>query len=51
MLDVGTNYAGRGYRWTIHPPAAVIILMILCFNVIGDACATPSKAPWTGFVP
>ncbi|MDH6135726.1 peptide/nickel transport system permease protein [Kitasatospora sp. MAA4] len=37
MLDVGTNYAGQGYWWMIYPPAVVIILIILSFNVIGDA--------------
>ncbi|MEV7936052.1 MULTISPECIES: ABC transporter permease [unclassified Kitasatospora] len=37
MLDVGTTFAGQGCWWMIYPPAAVIILIILCFNVIGDA--------------
>ncbi|GAB2719203.1 ABC transporter permease [Kitasatospora kifunensis] len=37
MLDIGTNYASQGFWWMIYPPAIVIILIILCFNVIGDA--------------
>ena len=40
MLDAGTNYASNGwnaYWWLIYPPAFLIILTILCFNVIGDA--------------
>lgn len=40
MLDAGTNYASNGwnaYWWMIYPPAFLIIVTILCFNVIGDA--------------
>jgi peptide/nickel transport system permease protein len=40
MLDIGTGYASNGwnaYWWMIYPPAFLIIVTILCFNVIGDA--------------
>ncbi|MDH6115011.1 peptide/nickel transport system permease protein [Kitasatospora sp. MAP12-15] len=37
MLNIGTNYASQGYWWMIYPPAVLIILIILCFNIIGDA--------------
>ena len=37
MLNTGTQYVDQGYWWMIYPPAIAIILVILAFNVIGDA--------------
>jgi peptide/nickel transport system permease protein len=37
MLNTGTGFATSGYWWMIYPPAIAIILVILSFNVIGDA--------------
>jgi len=37
MLNTGTQYVDQGYWWMIYPPAVAIILVILAFNVIGDA--------------
>jgi peptide/nickel transport system permease protein len=37
MLNIGTGFAANGYWWMIYPPAIAIILVILSFNVIGDA--------------
>jgi len=37
MLNAGTQYVDQGYWWMIYPAAIAIILVILAFNVIGDA--------------
>lgn len=37
ILNTGTQYVDQGYWWLIYPPAVAIILVILAFNVIGDA--------------
>jgi peptide/nickel transport system permease protein len=37
MLNDGTQFVDQGYWWMIYPAAIAIILLILAFNVIGDA--------------
>ena len=37
MLNAGTQYVDQGFWWMIYPAAISIILVILAFNVIGDA--------------
>jgi peptide/nickel transport system permease protein len=37
MLNTGTQYVDQGFWWLIYPAAGAIILVILAFNVIGDA--------------
>jgi peptide/nickel transport system permease protein len=37
MLNDGTQFVDQGYWWMIYPAAIAIILVILAFNVIGDA--------------
>lgn len=37
LLNTGTQYASQGYWWLVWPPAAIIILIIMSFNIIGDA--------------
>ncbi|HEX4787641.1 MAG TPA: ABC transporter permease [Actinospica sp.] len=37
ILNTGTQYVDQGYWWLIYPAAIAIILVILAFNVIGDA--------------
>jgi peptide/nickel transport system permease protein len=37
MLNTGTQYVDQGFWWLIYPAAFAIILVILAFNVIGDA--------------
>lgn len=37
LLNTGTQYASQGYWWLIWPPAIVIVLIIMSFNILGDA--------------
>ena len=37
LLDTGTQYASQGFWWLVYPPAVLIILIIMAFNIIGDA--------------
>jgi peptide/nickel transport system permease protein len=37
LLDTGTQYASQGYWWLVYPPAVIIIMIIMAFNIIGDA--------------
>ncbi|HEV2637854.1 MAG TPA: ABC transporter permease [Actinocrinis sp.] len=37
LVNNGTNYADAGYWWMIYPAAILIILLIMSFNLIGDA--------------
>ncbi len=37
MLSNGLNYLYDGYWWLVYPPAAILILTVVAFNLIGDA--------------
>lgn len=37
LVDAGTNYLSQGYWWMIFPAAVMIVLLIMSFNIIGDA--------------
>jgi peptide/nickel transport system permease protein len=37
LVNAGTNEADAGYWWMIYPAAILIILLIMSFNIIGDA--------------
>lgn len=37
LVDAGTNYAAQGFWWMVYPAALMIILLIMSFNIIGDA--------------
>lgn len=37
LVNAGTQNADAGYWWMIYPAAALIILLIMSFNIIGDA--------------
>jgi peptide/nickel transport system permease protein len=37
LVNTGTNYVSEGYWWMIYPAALMIILLIMSFNIIGDA--------------
>ena len=37
MLSQGLNYAYDGYWWLIYPAGVAIVLVVVSFNVIGDA--------------
>jgi peptide/nickel transport system permease protein len=37
LVDAGTNYLSQGYWWMIYPAAVMIVLLIMSFNIIGDA--------------
>jgi peptide/nickel transport system permease protein len=37
MLTNGLSYLFDGYWWLVYPPAIILILTVLAFNLIGDA--------------
>ena len=37
MLARGLNYLLDGYWWLVYPPAAILIVTVVAFNLIGDA--------------
>jgi peptide/nickel transport system permease protein len=37
MLSSGINYVYNGYWWLIYPPGLAIVLVVVAFNLIGDA--------------
>jgi peptide/nickel transport system permease protein len=37
MLSNGLNYLFDGYWWLVYPPAIVLIITVVAFNLIGDA--------------
>lgn len=37
MLNNGLSYLFDGYWWLIYPPAIILILTVVAFNLIGDA--------------
>ncbi len=37
MLSNGVNYLFDGYWWNVYPPAVMLILTVVAFNLIGDA--------------
>jgi peptide/nickel transport system permease protein len=37
MLSDGLNYLFDGYWWIVYPPAIMLILTVVAFNLIGDA--------------
>jgi peptide/nickel transport system permease protein len=37
MLSNGLNYLFDGYWWVVYPPAVMLILTVVGFNLIGDA--------------
>jgi peptide/nickel transport system permease protein len=37
MLSDGLNYLFDGYWWIVYPPAVMLILTVIAFNLIGDA--------------
>ncbi len=37
MLSGGLNYLYDGYWWLVYPPAIILIVTIIAFNMIGDA--------------
>ncbi|MGH3779572.1 MAG: ABC transporter permease [Pseudonocardiaceae bacterium] len=37
MLSNGINYTYDGYWWLIYPPGVAIVVVVVAFNLIGDA--------------
>jgi peptide/nickel transport system permease protein len=37
MLSNGLNYLFDGYWWLVYPPALILIITVVAFNLIGDA--------------
>jgi peptide/nickel transport system permease protein len=37
MLSAGLNSLYDGYWWLVYPPAAILIVTVVAFNLIGDA--------------
>jgi len=37
MLSDGLNYLFDGYWWIVYPPAIMLIITVVAFNLIGDA--------------
>jgi peptide/nickel transport system permease protein len=37
MLADGLNYLFDGYWWMVYPPAIVLIITVMAFNLVGDA--------------
>jgi peptide/nickel transport system permease protein len=37
MLTGGLNYLFDGYWWLVYPPAVILIVTVVAFNLIGDA--------------
>ena len=45
MLSNGLNYLFDGYWWIVYPPAVMLILTVLAFNLIGDAIRDSLDVP------
>jgi peptide/nickel transport system permease protein len=37
LINTGTDYVSQGFWWMIYPAAVMIVLLIMSFNIIGDA--------------
>jgi peptide/nickel transport system permease protein len=37
MLSDGLNYLFDGYWWLVYPPALILVVTVVAFNMIGDA--------------
>jgi peptide/nickel transport system permease protein len=37
MLANGMNYLFDGYWWMVYPPAIILIITVMAFNLVGDA--------------
>jgi peptide/nickel transport system permease protein len=37
MLANGLNYLFDGYWWMVYPPAIILIITVMAFNLVGDA--------------
>jgi len=37
MLANGLDYLFDGYWWMVYPPAIILIVTVIAFNLIGDA--------------
>jgi hypothetical protein len=37
MLSNGLNYLFDGYWWLVYPPAIILFVTVVAFNLIGDA--------------
>jgi peptide/nickel transport system permease protein len=37
MLANGLNYLFDGYWWMVYPPALILIITVMAFNLVGDA--------------
>jgi peptide/nickel transport system permease protein len=37
MLSGGLNYLFDGYWWLVYPPAIILIITVVAFNMIGEA--------------
>jgi len=37
MLSNGLNYLFDGYWWLVYPPAIILIITVVAFNLVGDA--------------
>jgi peptide/nickel transport system permease protein len=37
MLTNGLDYLFDGYWWMVYPPAAILIITLIAFNLVGDA--------------
>ena len=37
MLTDGLNYLFDGYWWMVYPPAIILIITVIAFNLIGEA--------------
>jgi peptide/nickel transport system permease protein len=37
MLSNGLNYHFDGHWWPVYPPALILIITVVAFNMIGDA--------------
>jgi peptide/nickel transport system permease protein len=45
MLSDGLNYLFDGYWWLVYPPAVILIVTVVAFNLIGDAIHNSLEAP------
>jgi hypothetical protein len=37
MLTDGLSYLFDGYWWMVYPPAIILIITVIAFNLIGEA--------------
>jgi peptide/nickel transport system permease protein len=37
MLTDGLNYLFNGYWWMVYPPAIILIVTVIAFNLVGEA--------------